>query len=57
MSSALHYDHTDDGTAYLGFAHARCNLRAGAIKGRAAQGRRNTPTVRSSVSYPIRTTE
>jgi len=26
-------DHNDKGTDYLGFAHMRCNRRAGAIKG------------------------
>jgi hypothetical protein len=35
MGSWLHYDHTDDGTAYLGFAHATCNKRAGAQRGAA----------------------
>ena len=30
--STLHYDHDEDG-GYLGFSHARCNLRAGASKG------------------------
>jgi hypothetical protein len=39
MSSALHYDHTDDGKAYLGFAHAACNKRAGARKGAATVNR------------------
>jgi hypothetical protein len=34
MSRALHYDHDETG-GYLGFAHARCNLRAGAAKGAA----------------------
>lgn len=32
--SALHYDHTDDRTGYLGFSHGpTCNVRAGATKG------------------------
>ena len=33
MGPGLHYDHTDDGTRYLGFAHGVCNKRAGARKG------------------------
>jgi hypothetical protein len=32
MGPHLHYDHAETG-GYLGFAHARCNLRAGASKG------------------------
>lgn len=31
--SAVHYDHTEDGTGYQGFAHKRCNEKAGATKG------------------------
>jgi hypothetical protein len=31
--SALHYDHNDTNTGYLGFSHATCNRRAGASKG------------------------
>jgi hypothetical protein len=34
MSPRLHLDHAEDGT-YLGFAHARCNMSAGARKGAA----------------------
>jgi hypothetical protein len=30
---ALHFDHTEDRTGYLGFAHAACNRKAGARKG------------------------
>lgn len=37
MGPGLHYDHTDDGQAYAGFAHATCNVRAGARAGRARQ--------------------
>lgn len=37
MSPALHLDHRDDRRGYLGFAHASCNVRAGARKARAAQ--------------------
>lgn len=37
MSPDLHLDHTDDRTRYAGFAHARCNIRAGARKARASQ--------------------
>ena len=37
MSSALHLDHNRDRTGYLGFAHARCNVTAGAREGRARQ--------------------
>jgi hypothetical protein len=28
----LHLNHADDGIGYLGFSHAACNTRAGAIK-------------------------
>jgi hypothetical protein len=31
--SALHYDHNDTNTAYLGFSHRACNMHAGASKG------------------------
>ena len=31
-------DHTDDRTGYLGWAHASCNRRAGAIRGNKARG-------------------
>jgi hypothetical protein len=34
---AVDLDHTDDGTAYLGFAHASCNRRAAAVKGNKAR--------------------
>lgn len=46
MGPHLHYDHSDDGTRYLGFAHGRtpcpycgrrCNVRAGAQAGRQRQ--------------------
>lgn len=32
MGPGLHYDHAESG-GYLGFAHARCNVNAGASKG------------------------
>jgi hypothetical protein len=32
MGPWLHYDHNEAG-GYLGFSHAHCNNRAGAIKG------------------------
>jgi hypothetical protein len=32
--SALHYDHDNDNSSYLGFSHAWCNVKAGARKGR-----------------------
>lgn len=32
MGPDLHYDHDETG-GYLGFSHAQCNIRAGAIKG------------------------
>lgn len=35
MGPWLHYDHSDDGSYYLGFACAPCNRRAGARKARA----------------------
>lgn len=40
MGRHLHYDHADDRTGYLGFAHARCNWQAGAAKGAAIANRR-----------------
>lgn len=42
MGPWLHYDHNRDRTGYLGFAHARCNVSAGAVEGR----RRQTVTAR-----------
>jgi hypothetical protein len=33
----LHLDHSDARTGYLGFSHARCNLRAAAQKARRIQ--------------------
>lgn len=47
MGPWLHFDHTDERDGYLGFSHggrdcpvcrARCNLKAGAQKGRRLQG-------------------
>jgi hypothetical protein len=32
MGPHLHYDHAEGG-GYLGFSHARCNVKAGASKG------------------------
>ena len=51
MGRWLHYDHSDDRSTYLGFAHGapcpwckrRCNQRAGAKAGRARQ---NVTTLR-----------
>ena len=37
---ALHLDHNEDRTGYLGFAHASCNRRAGACKGARIVNRR-----------------
>ena len=37
MGPWLHYDHLDDRSGYAGFAHARCNVVAGAQAGRARQ--------------------
>lgn len=34
---AVHLDHTDDRGSYIGLAHARCNVRAGARRGRQLQ--------------------
>ena len=64
MSRSLHYDHNDDATGYLGFAHGnepcpqcghRCNLRAGAIKGNAIVNGTAQPAKRQPASYAIRT--
>ena len=47
MGPQLHLDHTPDGRAYRGFAHAACNVRDGAQRGaRIANGRRNRATVK-----------
>jgi hypothetical protein len=35
--TAWHLDHSDDRATYLGVAHARCNRRDGARRGRARQ--------------------
>ena len=40
----LHLDHNDTRTGYLGFAHARCNVRAAARKARAIQVYGAVPT-------------
>lgn len=50
MGSWLHYDHNDDRTGYLGFAHARCNRREGARQGRRAQVLRASRTPRPKVT-------
>jgi hypothetical protein len=53
---AVDLDHTDDGTAYAGWAHASCNRRAGAIKGNKARrpGVRNlTPAPTPHRSIPM----
>jgi hypothetical protein len=42
MGRQLHYDHAEDGT-YLGFAHARCNIEAGAAKGNALANNQPIP--------------
>lgn len=39
MGPWLHYDHNAQRTGYLGFAHRRCNERAGRAAGRARQAR------------------
>lgn len=43
--SSWHADHNDSRTGYLGAAHARCNVRAAAIKGaQQRNGREGGPT-------------
>jgi hypothetical protein len=44
----LHLDHNDDRTGWIGFSHARCNVRAAARKARAIQlyGKRTKPVHR-----------
>lgn len=37
MGPRLHLDHNRARDGYLGFAHARCNVKAGAKEGRARQ--------------------
>lgn len=46
----LHFDHTDDRTGYLGFAHASCNRRAGARKG-ARVANRKTQRLEESLRW------
>ena len=49
MGPNLHLDHAEHG-GYLGFAHAACNISAGAAKGaRIANSRRKTEGVRSFI--------
>jgi hypothetical protein len=43
----LHLDHTDDRRGYLGLAHARCNVTAGAKRGAAARTQRRVAPWRS----------
>ena len=33
LGQVLHLDHTEDRTGYRGFAHARCNVREGSLRG------------------------
>jgi hypothetical protein len=40
MGPWLHWDHTTTRTGYLGFSHARCNIRAGAKVGARKANRR-----------------
>ena len=42
MGPNLHLDHDEDGS-YLGFSHAACNRRAGAVKGQKLAAMRRTP--------------
>jgi hypothetical protein len=49
LGDRIDLDHTDDGTAYAGWAHASCNRRAGAIKGNRA---RRTPDRRTMNEQP-----
>jgi hypothetical protein len=46
----LHLDHTDDGTGYLGYSHAACNVRAGASKGGRERARRARERKRIAVT-------
>ena len=43
-------DHTDDGAAWLGLAHATCNRRAGAVKGNRQRGRNPVMDLRGTVA-------
>lgn len=45
MGRWLHYDHAETG-GYLGFAHADCNRRAGALKGNRIAAGRTIPAAR-----------
>lgn len=43
---ALHLDHNDTRTGYLGFAHATCNRKAGARKGAQIANQKTTRRIR-----------
>jgi hypothetical protein len=45
-SQPLHLDHTEDRRGYLGLAHARCNMIAGASKGGRRRARRTASPAR-----------
>ncbi len=51
MGRWLHYDHSDDRSGYLGFAHARCNWEAGAAKGAAIANRRPRPPTVTTLEW------
>jgi hypothetical protein len=46
----LHLDHNDQRTGYLGFSHARCNLRAAAREGN-RRSRRKTQAMPTSRAW------
>jgi hypothetical protein len=54
-AQALHLDHTDDGTAWLGLAHSRCNEQAAQRKTSAIlRARRHPELARTAAWRPSR---
>jgi hypothetical protein len=54
MGPWLHYDHNDSRTGWLGFAHARCNIRAGASAGARVANRRRKRRTTTTVNTASR---
>jgi hypothetical protein len=52
-TEGIHYDHNDDRTGYLGWAHAYCNCKAGSDK---AHRIRRTTVTKTTTTTTITTT-